>query len=178
MPLETAVGGLALAEEYLRDMLAACARWQTMCKAPGNSAIARAHTFCDWHPKPDNGRATYSKDELVGLRPLAIVWTDENAGYTRTRVGTGCYAESGILNVQIEANVEPADADDPQQLMRKIKNDIGVLVSELDALAYEPGYIAANVIQARGPWRCERKAATQEGDHVLAFLSLAWGADA
>lgn len=171
----TAEGGITLAEDYLRAMLANCPRWQTMCRCPGNETPAADRTYRDMLPPPANDQAEHSRDELVGYRPFALVWTDENAGYRKARVGTDCYAESGVLNIQIEVNVDEADANDPGKFAGLFKNDLGTLIDELCERAYQPGYIAFDEIHLRGPWRVQLEETPQQGDHLFASLSMSWG---
>ena len=171
MPLDDPEGGISLAVEYFRDQLAACARFQTLCNVD-TSELARARTWANNLPPPADDAGVFSRDELVSFRPFALVWSER---YRRNRVGTGCYAEGGTIHMQLEQSVPEALANDPQQLLRRFENDLGVIISELETLAYTAGYLAYDTLEMQGPWREDINAIPQQGDHVFAFLTLEWG---
>jgi hypothetical protein len=174
VPLEAAEGGITLAEENLRLTLADCARFRTWCGAT-NQAAALAKIFIDDLPVPPNDQDAYTADDIIGLRPFAILMTANQAGYSKARVATETYPEAGKLAIALEENVPAHLAGDVAALERQFKNTIGVIIDELLELAYQAGYLAIDLVTFHGPLRSTKDDAVGEGDHHWAILELQYG---
>jgi hypothetical protein len=174
VPLDDAEGGITLAEENLRLTLADCARFRTWTTA-SDQAKALARIYIDSLPNPPNDADSYSADELVALRPFAIVMTARQSGYSRGRVATETYPEAGKMAIAFEENVPASLADDVPALERQFKNTLGVIIDEMLGLAYQAGYLAIDLITFSGPVRCLKDDAVGEGDHHFAMFEIQYG---
>lgn len=173
--LPTAEGGITLAEENLKATLAGCARFQTWAKSAGNAALAAQRIYIDDLPDAPGDQDSYTSEQICGLRPFAIIRTEPRAGYSQGRIGTEAYVEAGKLHIILEENVEESMADDVALLERTFKNTLGVILREMLELAYQPGYLAIDLITFHGPGRCSENEATGEGDHHFAMFEVSWG---
>jgi hypothetical protein len=174
MRLEPATGGITLCEEHLRRTLADCPRFRAWCGAD-NQAQALARIHFDDLPAPEDGAAALSEDQIIALRPFALIETGKQGGYSRGRVATETYVEAGLLWIVLEENV-PADlAQHTAALARKFKNTLGQIIAELLALAYEPDYLAIDQLTLHGPVRCTPETIVGEGDHQFAALEVRHG---
>lgn len=173
--LPTAEGGLTAAEDNLKATLAASARFQTWANSAGNAELAAARIYIDDLPEAPGDQDSYTAEQIAGLRPFAIIRTEPRAGYSKGRVGTKAYVEAGKLHIVLEENVDPTMADDVAILERTFKNTLTVILDEMLALAYEPGYLAIDLITFHGPGRCSENEATGEGDHHFAMFEINWG---
>ena len=102
MRLEPATGGITLCEEHLRRTLADCPRFRAWCGAD-NQAQALARIHFDDLPAPEDGAAALSEDQIIALRPFALIETGKQGGYSRGRVATETYVEAGLLWIVLEA---------------------------------------------------------------------------
>lgn len=175
--LTAAEGSITLAETLLAATLAACARWQAMCGA-SDAAAALAHIYFDALPPPPDRRDAYSLLELEQLRPYILVYTDEETGLAATHIASGRrrqFAASGQLKFCLETSVPAVIAHDPAEVDRRIKNDAGVLIDELLALAGEAGYLAIDSLTVTGPLRAAEDEATGKGDYQQMQFAVEWG---
>lgn len=175
MPLDAAAGGISLAEHYAAEMLAASAAFRTLVGA-ANAAAARQRIYFDALPPPEGDQAVFSADELARYRPFAIVFTPSENSYRRVREATGTYVESGQIGIHLEANVPGNLGSDDGPLMRSWKNTVGQILDDLEALAYEAGYLAVNTFEVLVLAREAEDAIPANGDNVFAMLRLTWGA--
>lgn len=174
MPVAAAEGGITLAEENLARTLAACARFQTWCGV-ASAGLALARIYFDALPLPENDKSAMARDQIVGLRPFALISTNPQNGYSRGRVGTQTYAEAGSLMVVLEENVPLALAADDAAAARAFKNTLGVILGELLELAYDATYLAIDQLTLNGPVRCHPDDVVGEGDHQFAGLAVNFG---
>lgn len=176
MPLTAAEGPITRAESLLAATLAACERWQTLC---GGAAAAAAHIHFDALPPPDAHVLEYSVADLAQLRPFAVIYTDEETGVVRAHVATGTrrrFADRGVLKFYIEKAV-PADvADHPAEVDRRFKNDAGILLDQLAALAGQAHYLAIDEITVQGPFRAHQDELPTKGDYQQMHFTVSWGA--
>lgn len=179
-PLDTAEGGIALAEEHARITLADCARFRSWALQAPDREAALARIYPKGLPKPPNDQQDYSADQYQALRPFAIILTARQGGFSKGRVATGTYPEAGKLAIVLEENI-PADlADDPARVERRFENTVGVIIDELLALAYtapdtDRQYLAIDIVTFSGPTRCSETERVAQGDHHFAMLELQYG---
>ncbi len=172
--LEPAVGGIALAEENLRLHLANCPRFRSWANAGTvQQAINRIHI--DALPSPADDKANYSKEEMLALRPFALLATIPKEGYSRVRVATETYIEIGELGIALEQNVPDDLAQAHANVERIFKNHLGVIINELLGLAYQGGFLAIDAITLHGPFRADPEVVQGEGDFQFAALQIKYG---
>jgi hypothetical protein len=178
--MTAAAGTVSLAQDYLATMLADCPTWRTWVGADDRPK-ALGHIYIEELPPPPNRGAEYAGNQLVALRPFALISTDETDGLERARVGVnddGGYSfdERGRLRILIEDNVAEADADDAAAADRTFKNALGQVLDELCGLAGKAGYVALTRVRlAFGPVRAAEELVAEQGDHIWAVLALEWG---
>lgn len=173
--LPDAEGGITLAEENLKATLAGCARFREWALNAPDATAAGLRVYIDDLPDPPGDADSYSAEQLQGLRPFAIIRTDGRGGYSKAKVATLGYAEAGKLQIWFEENVTQSDASDVMLLERKFKNTLGVILDQLLNLAYQPGYLAIDLITFNGPYRCSENEGTGEGDHHFAVFDIQYG---
>lgn len=171
-------GPLTLAENYLAATLAATARLQTLLGAE-SSAQALERIYIDALPLPEvdgdgNVPDCYSREQMEEFRPFVLISQPPRFNYKRRRTATDTYAENGTLVVWIEIGVDDADRNDLDGLFRRMKNSVGVMLTQLDEFMYEPGYLAIDEIQVDGPWRGDENEITQLGDYLGIMLTVRW----
>lgn len=177
LPTTTAEGSLTLAEENLARTLAATARWQTILDAD-DATEALASIYIDALPTPRDGDnkplEVFARAELEALRPFILIGQPPRASYQAGRVATDTYAEAGSFVCLFEFPVDEEDREDLSEAFRKIKNDLGVILKEMEAFSYLPGYLAIDRYQVDGPFRCEDDDVNDLGDHVFALVTVFW----
>jgi hypothetical protein len=177
MPLTAAQGAISLAETYLAATLAACAQWQTLTGA-ADADEAAERIYYDALPPPPNNQDAYTRQQLEELRPYCVIFSDEETGLTFDHdahgVGFG-YRDAGILKGFLESAVDPQIAHDPQEIFRRFKNDVGLLVADMLALAGLAGYLAISTLTLRGPLRSHEDQLPGEGDYVQYHFTINWG---
>lgn len=177
LPVTAAAGPITLAEEYLAATFAACARFQTMLGV-ASSAAALARCYIDSLPAPaavgGNVPDEYTRAQLETLRPFCLISQPPRKSYRRRRIATDTYAESGILQAYIEITVDSGDREDLSTAFRKFKNHVGVILTEADAFAYLPGYLAIDSYEFDGPFRCDDDEVNRSGDWMGAMLTVYW----
>lgn len=146
--MTTPAGCLSLAQEYLRQTLAACATFQTLCNLD-NAAHAAERIYHEGLPEPGEGD-THTLQELQSLRPYAIVYTAEESGFTRTYEATGTrfeFDDHGRLMIRLERD-SPDNANDQPTTPANLdwRNVIGEIIDDLCKLAGTPGYLACQTI--------------------------------
>ena len=196
MSITSAQGGIALAERRLATTLADCTEFRTLVGAEdAEEALARIY-FTDI-PRPAEGQTDYTREQLVALRPFAVIQTDLRRGYRFRNVAAYTnFVDGGELRLLIEANLDNLLVDgeeagallgDDAEALRRFGNVIGKILQRdaddaeefrgvLD-LAHSPDgdYLAIESGHLDGPFRSDRKEATDEGDHLFAILHFDWG---
>ena len=177
MSLPAAEGAITLAESYLAASFAACARWQAWCGADDADEALESIYFDDLPPPPEAAKS-YTREQLDSLRPYILIYSDEQTGVTWDHqshsTGFG-FRDNGTLKGFFEAAVDPQIAHDQQRLFRQFKNDVGVLVDELLALAGLAGYLAISTLSLYGPIRSHNDQQPGEGDYVQMMFTITWG---
>ena len=187
MPLETAVGGVSLAEHTLAATLAACTQWIDDTDS-ANATEALESIFFDALPPPDD-KDHYTAEELIEMRPYAIISTDPySEGWGVSRIAAECWDDFGVLFLTFEYNTPEELQADNQGLMRWFKNKLGRIIHPQEAgvtgltdLAFTAGYLASTSIRflrdrdTPSIGRCNEKAIATHGDFVGATFSVQWG---
>jgi hypothetical protein len=175
MPLTAADGPITKAEEHLADMIAACATFQSITGSIGETE-ALTHIYFDSLPPPAGDDAVHTLEELEGYRPFALIYS-EHTNVLRATIrgvdGSGHrFSQSGNLKFYVEIDVDPDDADDPQEAERKLKNTFGKIFDELSQLAGQAGYIAATTIEFTGPARSHPDEQPDVGDFHCGWFEV------
>lgn len=172
-----AEGAITLAEQDLATTLADCHAFQAWAGvASREDALARI--YFDGLPSPDNGRESYTADELAELRPYAVIWTDEEDGFRRKMVSGGAgflFDDSGRLHLELVQEIAVADQADLAAADRKFKNSLGLILDDLAELAGQGGYLTATSFVTKGPLRPHPDAEEGEGPWQWAKLVIDWG---
>ncbi len=134
-------GCLSLAQEYLRATLAASSNWQAAVGAQdADGALGRI--YHEGLPAPSDRKA-YTLQELMGLRPYAVVWTAEESGFTRSYESSDSFDDSGQLRIRIERNSPDNLNDEPTSDANvQFRNLIGQIIDDLCDLRGGAGYLA------------------------------------
>lgn len=192
MPLETALGGIAIAEHLFAATLAGSTQWIADTDS-ADATEALTHIYYDTLPPPED-RDTYSPEEWIDLRPFAIISTRPfSGGYIWKRDAAEGWSDSGQLEVQFEYNTPDEMVADDQSLMRWFKNKLGNMLRPdttvsgqgsyvgMTDLAHDPGYLAMNEIGFFGTpadpavCRINQKLIQTYGDCVAARFLVSWG---
>lgn len=177
MTLTAAEGELTVAETLLAANIAASARFQSLTGSASASA-ALSHIYFDALPKPASGNV-HTIAELQGKRPYALVYTDDETGLTAEHASTGVsYGyefTGGRLKFLIEKDVPQAIAEEPSEIDRRFKNDLGVIFSEVLANSGKAGYLAIERMSMNGPMRSREEVVESMGDYQQAVFDIVWG---
>jgi len=172
-----ASGPISLAEDYLKETLAACGTFQTLVEAE-DATEAKASIYNDALPEPAAGDE-YTKAELTGYHPYATIETDPDGGYDMIfdAVGAGGHdcRDAGRLIVRI-ARIVPdntgiADAE------RGWKNTIGNILAELWGNAGAAGFLAITGVALIGLHRFHPDNEPGMGDAQGATIAVEWGSE-
>lgn len=179
-----AAGPISTIEEIAAATLANTAQFQDLTGA-ANAAAALESIYFDALPPPDSDADSYTLAEIEALRPFAILNTEPQAGFRWHNAGRGAawtYKTSGLVTIQIEANIDADDLDDPQEYMRLFKNAIGQIISTDDAsepglleLAGQAGRLPITEVMFYGPFRGAEEAGDAQGNFLWAAIDLGWG---
>lgn len=171
------VGSIMLAQEAARRTLAACASWQAAV-GTDNAETAINRIYHDALPPAASGEE-YTREELEGLRPFALVWTDSEGGFTKPAIGAGtgrAFGERGRIVIRIEAGIPEEIAHNPAKIEIRFKNLIGCILDELGDLARRENFLDIESMTLTGPMRSDADAVETQGDFQLADISIDWGA--
>lgn len=168
-------GSLSLAQENLRVTLAACAKFQTWVGA-ASAAAALASIHHDGLPAPADAKKGYTLAELQGYRPFAIVYTQEQGGYSRQIAAVRTYRDGGRLKLRLEQDVPALLAGDIASADVAWKDTIGQIIDQMAALAGVAPYLDIRQITVDdGPYRNHPDTAADQGDAQGIELGITWG---
>ena len=168
-------GSISLAQELLRDTLAASATFRTWTGTI-SAAAAEARIYHDDLPVPAD-KAEYTLAELVAYRPMAIIQTDEDGGYVVEQDSVGSsfdFDEHGKLWLCLEQAVSVALATQNAELLLQFRNTFGQILDDIRALAGTPGYLAIRRARVFGPYRMHPDKSTRQGDAVWVWIHIEW----
>lgn len=170
-------GSIMLAQDNAKNTLADVPAFQTWAGA-ADQAEALARIYHDGLPPPAD-RESYTKAELELYRPCALIWTDQDGGFSTEAVSTsGNVFDAtafGKIMISIEENV-PADiAHDLAEIDIRFKNSVGLIMDGLWDLFGGAGYLACLKMDMDGPQRVQPDNEHDQGDWMIAILTLTWG---
>lgn len=170
-------GSIMLAQDNAKNTLADVTAFRTWAGA-SNQAEALALIYHDGLPPPAD-RESYTKAELELYRPCALFWTDPDAGFGSEVIATSGdvseWEDRGKIVFSLEENV-PADiAEDLSEVDLRFKNSIGQIMDGLKGLFGKAGYLACLKMDMDGPHRVKPDNETDQGDWMIAIITLAWG---
>lgn len=156
-------------QKRLRDLLAACAAWQTFTDtATAEAAAAKIHHFS----------MTANTAATIAARPYALI-DQADSFRVRTR-SPGYRAESGSLFLMFEANV-PAEhkgdtLDDIYDAAAWFCQAVGDILAELIEASWAAGGMRiSEVVLMAGPLRADKTTAATEGDFYQVCWEIRWG---
>jgi hypothetical protein len=174
MPIAAAEGPITLCEEHLRAHLAACPGFRKWLDVQTvNQALDKI--YIDAIPAPQNDSGKYEREDIIALRPYALIETRTEQGFTQARVGTEAFIEMGRLMIAFEQNYLEEMHNQPAQIEREFKNALGVIWREMLERAYMPGFMAIDTITLDGPYRTTKELAESEGYFQLAAFEIRHG---
>lgn len=164
-------------QELLRVSLANSAAFQTFVGA-ANATAALAKIYHDAWPKPTTG-ATHTLAEITALRPSAIIYTEEDQGFTVERDASGASdwdrKNSGRLVAVLFRNVPEADRNNLTKVATDFRTTVGAIIDELMDQSVTAGRLHIQRITASGPWRTAKERLQAEGDAQAFELMIEWG---
>jgi len=173
--MTAAAGCLAKAQDFLRATLAGSAMFKTWVDADDVDG-ALASIYMEGLPAPAAGAAVHTLLELQTYRPFAVVWTQENAGFQRTRKAVGTWRESGRLCLRLVQDTPAAVLANKPEADLLFKNTIGQIIDQMCDLAGGAGYLDIDTIAVDdGPYRTHPDAAADEGDAQGIDLGITYG---
>jgi hypothetical protein len=185
--MDTAAGPIALAKSTLRTMLSNCHAFQNWDGLSMSAALAADRIYYDALPPPLNNAAEYTRDELIALRPFALIYKTVERGITFRHASSGSrfgHLPSGRLVVELHRNVPIDEQHDPGAADRSFENMVGLLISSSNA--NQPGlvelsaygtYLQLGTITDYGPERCDPDAVPSLGDFQSYALFIDWGVE-
>lgn len=148
-----AAGSVSLSKSYLREQLANCSTFQTLC---GVSTKANALPFIFYDSLPEKTDGTeYSLAELQAVRPHAIISLIDRVSTPQGVSGNGAFSMSRTFTheIRLERNVPSAIAGDAGEVNLTWDNIWGSIMDELEALSGQAGYLACSLQKSDGPYR-------------------------
>lgn len=130
MTLTPAQGCISMAEERLRNMLAACATFQKWIGG-GIDPLDRIHLHELVKPRLDDEEpdGNYSLAELQSMRPYALLFTSPQNSFRISIVASpGSPDPSGTLTLLFWDNVESHLENDYPEAYRRFMNNIGSII--------------------------------------------------
>ncbi|MCG8407560.1 MAG: hypothetical protein MI923_20375 [Phycisphaerales bacterium] len=169
------VGGISLAQERLRQMVANCPTFQTWTGAETvEQALSRVYHLD--LPEPENGVA-YNLQQLKKLRPFAVVATDPDAGYTETLAGRSTWVDGGELFVGFEQDVPNEIETDLPEIFIRFTNTMGSIIDDLKKLIQDNVDFRLDIrkITFWGPDESKKKERAKKGHYVTGTFVIEWG---
>ena len=172
-----ASGCITLAEERIRDMLAACTAFQTWV-GESTAAAAKDHIYYDSVPQQDYTEDSQPLAWNESIRPFALIWTGYQQGFALNELIGG----SGLVFVRLEQSVPDTSANDWEEADRLFKNTLGSIIHSGDTsspglweLSITRQYTQITQIRLEALFRTSPDEYDTYGDAQAAELSIAWG---
>jgi hypothetical protein len=182
--LETAAGGISIAEHLLAQTIANCTQFQVDCGATGDATTTLTHIYFDSLPLSDDGDS-FTREELIEKRPYCIVATNPENGYSWGRIAAESWDDSGSLLLIFEYNTPDYLSGDNQALFRWFKNRLGNIMRPdpdvfsgyvgLSDLAHQGAYHASTRARMGLMGRADQLVFETEGDYMLGTMIVDWG---
>lgn len=172
---------ITLAEERIRDMLANCSTFQTWVGA-ANATAAKSSIYYDAVPRSDYMADTDPLSWNVSIRPFAIVWTENENGFSMTESSSDYYTPSGTIKVRLEQNTPSSSATDWEEADRLFKNTLGDIIRSGDSdnpglleLSIARTYAQISRVTLDALYRTDDDEYDTFGDAQAAEFSISWG---
>ncbi len=166
---------IQVAQDLVCSTLSNCPTFQSLVGAV-DATEALDKVFQDALPKPV--AEAYTKQELINLRPYAIVaYEADIESWSYARIATGgstdqCWRAQGSLRIEIlrstTSNLTPA------QDAKSFREVASSIIQEM-AAQYESGGIAADLYGLQGPYRIADEQLEELGDHSWVIISVQFG---
>lgn len=173
----TPSGSISLAQQNLAVSVADCASFRAWVKA-GDREAALASIYHEGLPKPPEGQQAYTREDLVALRPFALVWTETKNGFGLTLSSFGSHAEyaaAGRLHLQLCQNCPDRLGDDPtSETNLAFRNFAGALLDELATLSGTAGYLCFQQAKSEGPFWTHPQLIASEGLYQVWDFTFDW----
>lgn len=144
--------------------------------------LANSATFQDWVDAADADEAK-ARIYLIAVsegsytRPYALISTGDSWERKLTAGGAShCFEPSGSLFLLFEANVSEANKNSHRDAELEFANKIGAIISEMETLAGQSGYLAVYSISLKaGPSRSGEDEKDAQGDYYQIMFEISWG---
>jgi hypothetical protein len=123
---------------------------------------------------PADGRASFTKEELSGMRPFAVVDFDKaDGGFQFPNIAQGQFSPKGRILLFFEDNVLAEDKRNLKEATYAFLNQVGAVISEmLENAETGPYHVIRGYSLRSGPRRATPEEAATRGDHMIVILSL------
>jgi hypothetical protein len=163
--------------ELLALSLAASTTWQAICGA-ADAGEARRRIYFEGLPLPED-RETHQRDELIALRPYALIYPAGRAGRDDQAEAGGTrlhFRRGGRLILELVRNgPDPAGDQPPGPATLDWSNRVGQIMEDLCGVFGSTGYLAALRLSLSGPpYWCSRDQAETQGLWQAAELTVDW----
>lgn len=181
-------GGISYAEHRLALTLANCTMFQLLTDTVGDAAAAFRHIhFSAWW-RPFN--EVYSAQEMIAMRPCAILFTEPNGYSTGSVASDQTWADEGSMVIDLEMNTPPELQSDAE-MDRHWKNIVGSILG--DERSDDPDFVGLKDLFGQAPDEehsyldgahvqlgsyCrvyEAKQVVAQGDFLWARFHVRWG---
>ncbi len=182
-------GPIIDAAEITRDILAACATWQTWTGAADAEEARESTYLAGFGPEtlPDDGadqasdtaRDAVGVDELESKRPFAVVIPGESGTLRFSRNGSnGAFQFGGSVSLYIEADAPEGDETEPDYAVAvaEFLENLGKVVSEMCAASEANGMLLQSGDVA-GWGRITEDGVPGQRALFTAHIMLNWGLD-
>lgn len=177
MALSAPVGIISEVVDKLRNTLADSPTFRAWVNAPTHDE-ALEHIFYEGYPPPGDNVA-HTLDELLHVRPCAIVWMEPLEGVRGEKDSAGGgmsnFQHSGAMYAKLIADIEPAIAADPGEISRRFCNAAGGIIADVLALNETGLYLATRSWSCFGPFLAEAERIPVEGNTIEIDLRFEWG---
>lgn len=175
MPIDP-TGPLSEQLAAVEALLAATPAWQAWVGHAGDPDAARESVYVVGM-MPADGAAAFTADELIEMRPFAVVDFDTSGqGFAFPSLALGQYPANGRILLSFEDNVPDEDRREMKDVAYDFLNHAGAVLAGMLATAVDgphPVIQSANV--RLGPRRASLQEAETKGDHMLLVVTLEVG---
>lgn len=146
----TAAGSLSLTLDRLCDTIAKAAAFRTWIGASGSDADqntqAKGRVFFDELPPPDTG-GEYTREQLEALRPFALIrFGNYHSESDSTGDASSFATRSGSCMLRFVEDVPDAIHNNIPEIGRRIRNAVGQVLDDMEALREIAGYLTITSI--------------------------------
>ncbi len=175
--LTPGVGAITPKEDLLQNTLAGLSKMQAWLGV-SDSTSAKNKIFIGDLPPPPSGCEVYEPEDLVGLRPFAVLYTEPQAGFRAMRDAIGLsfhFAEGGRLVIMFEQEVDASLRHNLAEVRRRFMNSLGEIAYELLGVAGLADKLAITKLTVFGPYRGDDDDIQGQGDPIIGYFDIEWG---